>query len=691
MRARGVLEVNKDGELEIRGYQEDTTDQHRREEELGKSETRFRALIESSPDAIAVHQNGRFVYANPRMLRLLGYSDSSDLLGTSFLEVVHPDDVTRVAASIRRLNQVGEEDKAPAEEARFRRRDKSELVAEIVSMKLSFDGKPALFAVVRDVTERRRMQAQLAHSDRLASIGTVAAGVAHEINNPLAYAKASLESLIEDLPTLIAQVERLRSELGASALAGLSAETRALLEPGRYDDILERINDAHDGSKRVQAIVQDLKQFSRSDDAPPTSVDVGKVIERALKMASHEVKYRAGVRCELAKVSPVIANEGRLCQVFLNLLVNAAQAFATDDLVKNQIVVSTKQIDGKVVIEFRDTGPGIPEEHRARLFDPFFTTKAPGKGSGLGLSICRHLVNEISGTIEVQSVVGLGTNVIVTLPAEIAAEVPSNVAPIEGSSDEAVKNKNGGRLLLIDDEPILCRVLKRALSPEHEVLIAGGGNAAISILSHDSNFDVILCDMMMQGISGQDVYEWTGQYCKHLQSRFIFITGGAITERAQTFLKNVPNTVLGKPLDMPLLKEHIQAIVEERNEAADGLDDEKDPESQRRVRGKERRQSERVRAQAISGVLKSSDSPSRDRVSLVDFSEGGLRLRAAVWDQRAREHSIMLLEPEGTGIVEATLRFVRQAEGESACFSILEMDQQSRTIYSNWLAQARSA
>ncbi|HEX8435582.1 sensor histidine kinase [Archangium sp.] len=250
-------------------------------------------------------------------------------------------------------------------------------------------------------------QEQLLFADRLASVGRLAAGVAHEINNPLAYILGNLR---------FAQGE-LRGLMGAP-----SEEDR--------QELLSALGEAHEGAERVRFIVQDLKMLSRPDDMALDAVSLDTVVRSAAKMAHHEVRDRARLVHECDGVPAVRANAARLGQVFLNLFINAAHAIDPGRVGENEIrVVARIAAPGQVLVEVRDTGSGISAEHLGRIFDPFFTTKPVGVGTGLGLSVCHRIITALGGEIRVESEEGRGTAFFITLPvAEDAGTSEQSVA-----------------------------------------------------------------------------------------------------------------------------------------------------------------------------------------------------------------------------------------------------------------------
>ncbi|WP_224363308.1 ATP-binding protein [Hyalangium versicolor] len=387
----------------------DITERKRTEAALRRSEESFRALIEGSPEAIFVHRGGSLVYVNPSALSFLGLK-RSELVGTSVLNYVHPDDRTLAEGAL---------DVAPAQlqsgtsEMRFQRRGGRVLTAEVSRMTLVFDGEPATVVSARDLTERKAMQARLVLSDRLVAMGTLAAGVAHEINQPLTFVISNLAFLANELRTLAGE-----------------------LPPGRLSEAEEVLGEASMGANKVKQIVADLKTFSRAEDDAPTAVNLQNVIESALTIARAELRSRATVVRDYADVPPVEGNEGRFGQVFLNLLINAAQAIPAGQPERNEIRVKLRSVQDHVIVEVSDTGGGIPPEMRARIFDPFFTSKPVGVGTGLGLFVCQGIITRFGGEISVESEVGHGTTFRVLFPSARAFRAAYSTSALPSSTAE---------------------------------------------------------------------------------------------------------------------------------------------------------------------------------------------------------------------------------------------------------------
>jgi len=378
--------------------------------------------------------------------------------------------------------------------------------------------------------ERAKMRERLVISERMASAGMLAAGVAHEINNPLAIAVVNTD-LIADA------VGRLGADTGKEASRSSGAPGRFLLE------IQEPLSDAREALERIRDIVRDVKLFSRSDDQTSSPVDIGRVVESSVRMAWNEIRHRARLVKDYGDVPLVQGNESRLGQVLLNLLVNAAQAIPEGHADLHEIRVTTKiGGDGRVLVEVADTGCGIPRENLTRIFDPFFTTKPVGVGTGLGLAICHGIVRELGGRLDVESEVGRGTVFRMELPAAPAKSGVMKVA-------EAREPAAGARVLIVDDEVALARALRRRLSQHHEVTTLASGTEALACIARGERFEAILLDVMMPEITGMEVYERLKLLVPEQAARVIFVTGGAFTASAREFLDRVPNPRVEKPID----------------------------------------------------------------------------------------------------------------------------------------------
>ncbi len=375
--------------------------------------------------------------------------------------------------------------------------------------------------------------ARRALADRLASATALAAGVAHELNNPLAYVSANLAFLAERTARIV--------EL-------LSGAPRTPEDAELVTELADAMREARSGAERMRTIVRDLKTFARADDERRRPVDVRPILDSCLNVAWGEIRRRAQLVRDLAPVAPVLADEARLSQVFLNLILNAAQSIPGGRPEDHQIhVVTRTRPDGRVAVEVRDTGAGISPDHLPRIFDPFFTTKDPGGGTGLGLSICHAVVTSLGGTIDVESTVGKGSAFTVLL-----APLTSDAA-IEAGFPTPPPAPRRVRILVVDDEPLVGTVLRRTLS-EHDVTVLHSARAALERLERGEAYDVIISDLLMPGTSGMDLHRAVAARDPDLARRFVFLTGGAYTPAARAFLEREGVEWLEKPFDPAALR-----------------------------------------------------------------------------------------------------------------------------------------
>ena len=546
------------------GIVRDVTARRRAEEALQRSEASFRTMIELLPDGVVVHRGGRILYVNPEGVRRLGYTASEELVGRAVADITHPDDRAEVASRLARIAATGE----PLElrEDRFLKRDGSTVTAEVVALQMTFDGAPAIVALSRDVTEQKQLQAQLAQADRLASMGLIAAGVAHEINNPLTYTLLNLERIVRELPDIRGALVRVQSELTAALgeLAAAAILERAGVEVATEQAriLVDRASEAADGARRVAKIAGDLKVFARADSDERAPVSVNALMNKAIDIAANELRFRATIRRSYGDVPRVMANAGRLTQVFLNLVVNAAHAIEEGAPRENTVEITTRRHEGEVWIEVADTGRGIPREHLARLFEPFFTTKAAGLGSGLGLSICANIVRAHGGQIAVASDPGRGSRFTVRLPESDTIDTTEDAVPLPDSipPPPAIAPARRARILVVDDERPMRTTLAALLSDRYDVVTADSGAAAIDVLKKDPAFDAVLCDLMMPEVSGVDVYAWIQSDAPALAQKVVFMTGGAFTSRARELLDSVPNRRLEKPFELSALSAALEKV-----------------------------------------------------------------------------------------------------------------------------------
>ncbi len=490
-----------------------------------RAERSFHDLIENAPVNVFAHREGVVTFVNPAFAAFLGH-ERDELLGRRVEEILPPSERAIFFAQSEGVLDRG--DIAPRHEFAFLRKDGSVAFAEMSGVRCEVDGVPMVVAIGHDVGSRRKLTAQMMEMDRMIAVGTLAAGVAHEINNPLAYVLANIDFAREEL-----------------ALA-TDPETKRI-----FAEVLPALDDAQTGARRVRDIVRDLKTFSRQDRDEVETVALETVLESAVGMTWNEMRHRAQVVREIQPTPAVLGNDSRLGQVFLNLLVNAAHAIPEGRASENRIVVRAFGEGAWAVVEIEDTGAGIPPENLSRIFDPFFTTKEIGQGTGLGLSISRGIVTALRGTIDVHSQPGK-TVFRVRLPA-LTGTISDVAAPRPGA-----RAGRRGRILVVDDEPLVLTAIRRAIESVHDVEQALGGREALQKLAA-SPFDLVLCDLMMPDVDGIDVHDALTRTQPEMAGRLVFLTGGAFTPRARDFLKRDGVPVLEKPFDPQELRALLRA------------------------------------------------------------------------------------------------------------------------------------
>ncbi|MGC4094828.1 MAG: response regulator [Polyangiaceae bacterium] len=398
--------------------------------------------------------------------------------------------------------------------------------------------------VFQDVTEKRQLKQQAELNDRLAALGTLAAGVAHEVNNPLSYIIGNQLFAQGELAEIDQQLSQLAPEIAGPIREKLGVVGAAL-------------RDASSGAERVRSIMVDLKMLGRPNPARHRSIDLRTLLDGALKMTLTRVTERARVVREFGECPMVRGDEVRLTQVFVNLLINAAHAIPAGKPDSNEVrIVTRTSARGTAEVEIRDTGSGISKEMIPRIFEPFFTTRGLETGTGLGLSISHGIISSLGGTIEVDSRVGAGSSFRVLLPA--ATGISSVPPPIPRPSIISGRH----RLLFIDDERILLDALGRALETRYEVDRAASAANALSLFEQGREYDLIVCDLMMPNMTGMELFRTLQtRFPEHAQ-RTVFMTGGAFAQGAQEFLSATRRRMLEKPFSNEQLVDFVRSCLE---------------------------------------------------------------------------------------------------------------------------------
>jgi PAS domain S-box-containing protein len=486
------------------------------EARLRASERRHRAIFEHASDGIFLAgADHRYIDVNPAGASMLGYT-REELLARSIEELIVPEELlARPVSFALGATTPGVSFFA---ERRLRRKDGTVIDVELHAVRLA-DG--TLQSVCRDVSERRRAHAEHAATERMASLGRLAQGIGHEINNPLAYLMLNLE------------------------LARLALRDTA---PALHESLSSAMTSAEDGAARIARIVRALASFGRGDGETVRPVQIARVVDDALTLTKNRLRHVAEVDVDVDSAPPIRANDFQLVQVFVNLLLNAADAMEGFTRDRHVLAITARgETDGRVTVVVADTGPGIPPSDRERVFDPFFTTKAIGRGTGIGLSISKAILATFGGTIEVDDARNDGAGAVFRIGLGPASLTP--VATVATKPPPAATKRL--RVLVVDDEPLIGRIIERAL-PQHDVVVLDNVPAALEACMRD-DFDRILCDLMLPGVAGDVLFTTLERDRPELARRVVFMTGGAFTPGAQGFLERVTNRCIDKPFSVSTL------------------------------------------------------------------------------------------------------------------------------------------
>ena len=393
-------------------------------------------------------------------------------------------------------------------------------------------------AMRRETAEQTRrleeMRAKAADAERLAAIGRVAAGVAHEVNNPATFIMSNLEASLEDIETLDAEL--------------------------RGNPVLSRVeqalSDALDGIRRIASVVGTLGTTSRVHNDGIELVDIDAVVDVACGIFAPHFRYGIELVRNTDRPRPIPAVRTQLVQIVSNLVDNALQAVQSVGGGGHRIEVAVQSTNTHVTIFVRDDGPGVSETVKDRVFEAFFTTKGKS-GTGLGLSISNELALAHRGKLELDSIPGGGTEARLVLPYDNGLMLPNRGSPVLQLETPSSRKT---RVLLVDDEPLVRNGLSRLLEGDFEVSVAAEGSEALAMLEAEpAGYDVILCDLAMPGMDGPALYDIVADWRPGLLQRFVFMTGGAFTERTREFVRDVDATMLRKPLARRELEDAIES------------------------------------------------------------------------------------------------------------------------------------
>lgn len=506
----------------------DITNRKQVEETLRQNVANLKTYIDNSPDGIfIVNQLGIYMDVNPAACKFLGYSPK-ELIGMSLLQIVPSIDVEDTKKIFMELQEKGELE----EDIKLLKKDGSLILVNLKAVRIPQD---RYIAYCRDITKRveaeqeiKVLEEKAQVSSRLAAVGAMAAGIAHEINNPL------------------------------TAVIGFS---QLLLEKQNVpEDVKEDVRIIAYGSKRVADIVKRLLTFARQTKPIQTLTNLNELIDNTLKLREYVLKTgnidvvtRFDPELPLSVVDP-----GQLQQVFLNLIVNAEQAMKKAHG-KGTLIITSEMKENNIQISFQDDGPGITKENIKRLFEPFFTTKDVGEGTGLGLSLSRSIVLEHGGKMRIDSEFGHGATFIIELPI-----VESPPVTITTSNQIKVYSalEKSGRIMVVDDEPGVGTLLEKVLTQiGYAVDIITEAGIVMDKLNAGTKYDAILLDIRMPGMSGTELYNHILKKEPALIDRIIIITGDIMGMDIKNFLDKYNLPYLAKPFDINLLKEKIDNIM----------------------------------------------------------------------------------------------------------------------------------
>ena len=532
----------------------------RTQREVEDLEHRFQALVACSADAIFItdFDSARFIKVNTRAEELFGYAPG-EMLGMTGRQLHPAEDQAIVDEISRALIRDGS---VTRHAVRLQRRQGDFFWAQLRSSTYEAQGRKLYVTFVRDISGKllrekelnhayqalKNTEAQLVRSSRLAAIGQIAAGIAHEINNPAAAALMNLEVVEQDLQALSEE---------ARLAERVDCPPQVVYDLLRHIDRDARpaVRDCIEAVQRIAAIVKSLRGFAQIREEEVQSIRLNEAVETALRLAHHQIRAHAKVHTDLLSTRELVADRGKLIQVFVNLLVNAAHAL--ESVGGGTISIQTLDSADGVLARVVDDGPGVPADIAPHIFEPFFTTKESEQGAGLGLSLCADIVHRHRGRLELVPHEGKGACFELFLPLATGLEraAPRSTPAVSG---------HRGRILVVDDDAALVRSYRRWLGRHHDIIVAYDGEEALQVLEQDQDFDVILCDLMMPRVDGVSVFEELEARMPHLLSRLVFSSGGPTSGRYSDFAKSPRITFFDKPVARERLEQWIETRIHKR-------------------------------------------------------------------------------------------------------------------------------
>ncbi|MEW6356625.1 MAG: PAS domain S-box protein [Planctomycetota bacterium] len=496
----------------------DVTERLQAEEKRRESEEKYRTLFHDSPEAISITQKGKLTDVNPVWLQLHGFERREEVLGRSIMDFIHPDD----RCILTRRRETPPDQLERGYEIRDLRKDGTAVHVEVYSSRIQIHGEDAILTTVRDISERKTLQKELIQSAKMAAVGTMISGIAHELNNPLAAISgyAHLLSESDDLP------EQARQDVGR-----ITVQTA-----------------------RCAAIVENLLRFARREKAEKAATDLNEVLQNTVDLRRYEMRVNDVEVIEEYEphLESVHVNAHQLQQVFLNIISNAFDAIK-ERKGRGKIIVRTHRNASAVVVQIEDDGGGI--QHLDRIFEPFFTTKDVGKGTGLGLSVAYGIVKEHGGAIQAENT---AEGAIFTI------RLPMGGSAVKGKSQTDSETKDlptaGKKILVVDDEEDVCEAVRRILSPAYTVHTAATIPDAIRKLESEK-YDIVISDLRIPGpATVQEFYAWMQEHTPGLADRTIFMTGSIVPDKAEDMLGGAVHPVVSKPFAIEQLRQVVNGV-----------------------------------------------------------------------------------------------------------------------------------
>lgn len=522
--------VNQDGSISTIEVFRDITERKLAVDRLQQSENRYRSLVNNAAEGIAVVQDGIIKFANQKLAEIFGYSveEMDSMPYGRLISYQNIDKSSSYDVQNAQDNQINGKYRISIVDKKGNIKWLERNTADII-----WDDKPASLIFITDITELHRVEnekklleqkAQI--NNRLASVGEMAAGIAHEINNPL---------------------------------TGVIGYAQLVMDEG---DVPDKVKDdllaIYDGSQRVAGIVKRLLTFARQTKPEKEKIDINELINSTLALRSYQLRVNnIEVVTNLdANLPATVADPGQMQQVLLNLIVNAEIEMKLAHG-KGKLKITTEKKDNVIKIYIIDNGPGIKPEIMDRIFDPFFTTREVNQGTGLGLSLCYGMVTEHNGKIYAESEPGKGATFIVELPIVIQEQRVEELEEIR----ELDLQRFEARILVVDDEPVVRDLAARVLTAEgYEVDVVDNAEKALSTIQ-SQRYSLILLDIKMPGMDGIDMYKRIKNIARSLTRRIVFMTGDIMGENTEKFLKQSEITYINKPFTGDQLNEIVKRIL----------------------------------------------------------------------------------------------------------------------------------